>query len=185
VSKGNLTHIEARELDSSPLIQAAQRLRHTVWQEEGVELHDSPDQMIADSHDQHAHHWGIFDGDVLIGTARLCIHMHISEAPEGEMFVGVDLPTPIASLNRMGVLKPHRGRGLGRHLDDLRIAKARELGASVVIGTPRNIEPRRRSMQRRGFKFLPGVLGHPTWSPSFEICACYLILPAEIGRSDD
>jgi GNAT superfamily N-acetyltransferase len=175
--------IEARELKSDSAMHEAQRLRHTVWQSEGVELYSSEDEVIADSHDDHAIHWGVFDDQMLVGTARLCIHESVAKAPDGEMFVGVDIPTPVASMNRLVVLKSHRGLGVGRLLDDLRIAKARDVGANAVIGTPANVEARRRSMERRGFRFLPGLLGHPIWSPSFQMCACYLILNEERNKS--
>jgi GNAT superfamily N-acetyltransferase len=170
------SRLETRELLSASAIQDAQRLRHTVWECEGAVLYDSQQQTIADPHDDHAIHWGVFEDDVLIGTARLCLHDSLAEAPDGEMFAEIDLPIPIASMNRLVVLKSHRGLGIGRLLDDLRIAKARQLGARAVIVTPANVESRLRSLERRGFRFLAGILGHPIWSPSVTSCACCLIL---------
>src|SRR5580658_9945340 len=104
-----------RELVALSEIEAAQRLRYTVWQSEGVVIHHAERKVIADHHDEHAIHWGVFDGDHLVGAARLCIHDRLAEAPDSEMFVTADIQSPVASMNRLVVLGSHRGRGIGGH----------------------------------------------------------------------
>jgi len=165
-----------RELIAAAEIQAAQRLRYTVWQSEGVVIHDTEREAIADHHDDHATHWAVFDGDQIVGAARLCLHDELAEAPDAEMYVGVDIPSPVASMNRLVVLKSYRGQGIGGLLDQVRIQKARELGAHTVVIAPVNVNSRKQSLRKMGFQVRSEVTGRAKWSPTVEICACYLIL---------
>ena len=160
-SSQRVSSIFVCELATASKIQATQRLRYSVWQAEGAVIHHAEREIIADHHDDHATHWGVFDGDQLVGAARLCFHAELSEAPDGEMFADKGLPTPIASLNRLVVLKTHRGLGIGSQLDEVRIRKAKEWEARAVIVAPANIAARRQALERRGFRFLEGVIGHP------------------------
>jgi GNAT superfamily N-acetyltransferase len=139
-------------------------------------IHDPQRESIADYHDDHAIHWGVFDGDQLVGAARLCLHDELAEAPDGEMFLNADIPSPVASMNRLVVLKSSRGQGIGGMLDQVRIQKAREWGARSIVITPVNVDSRKQSLRKLGFQVLAKVTGHPKWSPTVEICACYLIL---------
>jgi GNAT superfamily N-acetyltransferase len=175
------------ELTTVAEIRAAQRLRYTVWQSEGAEIHSSEQRMIADYHDEHATHWGFFDGGMLVGAARLCLHDKLNEAPDGEMFSRICLPAPVASMNRMIVLKSHRGLGIGTQLDEVRIARAWKLRAGTIIATPVNASSRRLSFDKRGFTFLTGVsMGNPIYAPTIQICACYLILGSPtLGEVDE
>jgi GNAT superfamily N-acetyltransferase len=132
--------------------------------------------MIADHHDDHATHWGVFDGGLLVGAARLCLHTQILEAPDGEMFVSRRLPTPVASMNRLIVVKSHRGFGIGGLLDEVRIQKAKDWAVRAIIIAPAFTLARRQSLEHRGFHFLEGVGGFAVWSPTVRICACYLLL---------
>lgn len=172
-----ISSASVRELTTVAEIHAAQRLRYSVWQSEGAVIHSPKPGTIADYHDEHATHWGSFDGDVLVGAARLCIHNKLSEAPDGEMFASLPVPAPVASINRMIVLKSHRGLGIGTEFDERRIEKARELRARAIIATPVNASSRKLSLKVRGFQFPTGVpMGNPIYSPLMQICACYLIL---------
>jgi hypothetical protein len=164
------------ELTTEADIRAAQELRYKVWQSEGAVIEQSELGIIIDKHDGHAVHWGAFDEGRLIGSARLCLHENLTDAPDGELFPSTNLPTPIASMNRMIVLNTHRGNGIGAKFDELRLAKAWQLGAAAVIATPVTGLLRRQSLEKRGFQFLEGVTGHPIWSPTVSICACYLML---------
>jgi GNAT superfamily N-acetyltransferase len=166
----------ALELIAVSEIEAAQRLRYTVWRSEGVIIHHSEKEAIADYHDKHAIHWGFFDGNQLVGAARLCLHDELAEAPDAEMFLSVDIPSPVASMNRLVVLQGYRGQGIGRLLDQVRIRKAREMGARTVIATPVKAIAREQSLAELGFQALSGVTGRPNWSPTVEICAYYLNL---------
>lgn len=76
------------------------------------------------------------DGGEIVAAARLCVHDRLADAPDGEMFESLELPTPVASLNRLVVSRAHRGLGLAHRFDALRIRRAAELGARVAIATP-------------------------------------------------
>jgi GNAT superfamily N-acetyltransferase len=180
----SISSASVRELTTVAEIHAAQRLRYTVWQFEGAVIHSLEPGMIADYHDEHATHWGSFDGDVLVGASRLCLHGKLHEAPDGEMFSGTDIQLPVASMNRLVVLRSYRGRGIGVQLDRVRIRKAQELGARTVIIAPINMDSRKQSLRQLGFHVLSDVTGHAKWSPTVEICACYLILrqPEEVAN---
>ena len=147
-----------------------------MWRAEGALIHHPERQAIADSHDDHAMHWGAFHQGQLVGAARLCLHQQLSDAPDAEMFVGSNIPAPVASLNRLVVLSRLRGLGIAALLDQVRIDHAKQSGARAIIVTPTDALSRRRSLGSRGFQFLAGVVGHPIWSPSVMVCACYLIL---------
>ena len=173
-----------RELVRASEVEAAQRLRYVVWQSEGVVIHHPERESIADHHDDHATHWGVYDEDQLVGAARLCLHDELGEAPDAELFVNADIPTPVASMNRLVVLKSYRGRGIGGWLDHVRIQKAREWNARTVIITPVNVDSRKKSLSGLGFHVLSKATGHPKWSPTVEICACYLVVN-QVNPVDD
>ena len=83
-------------------------------------------------------------------------------------------------MNRMVVLKTHRGWEIGTQFDEIRISKAREYGAAAVMVTPVNTPSRKLSLAKRGFVFLGGVsMGNPIYAPSIPICAGFQILTAE------
>jgi GNAT superfamily N-acetyltransferase len=174
-----------RELSTAEEIGTIQRLRYAIWKSEGVLLDRPEFEVIADHHDDHAAHWGVFDGEQLVGAARLCLHDQVSEAPDAEMFNSVVLSTPVASMNRLVVLKQYRHRGIARLLDEARVQKAREWSARTVIVAPIDIESRKRSLGLLGFEVLPDIVGWAKWSPGVKICACYLVLRAEkVGDND-
>lgn len=165
-----------RELTTASQILAAQALRFTVWQSEGVAIHDPAHGVIADHHDDHSTHWGIFVGGRLVAAARLCLHHNLTDAPDAEMFMSVPIPLPVASMNRLVVLKSYRGQRLGGTLDRVRIQRAKELGARTVIATPVNVESRKESLRMQGFQSVSEVTGNAKWSPTVKISACYLLL---------
>jgi len=169
--------ISLRELATEAEIASAHRLRYAVWQAEGAVIHHPEQEMIVDHHDGHACHWGVFDEGLLVAAARLCLHSDICEAPDGEMFADRGLPTPVASMNRLVVSRTHRGLGIASKLDGVRIQKAMEWRAATLIVAPVLNLARRQSLERQGFRFLEGVTGHSTWSPTVRIGACYLPLP--------
>jgi hypothetical protein len=90
--------MEIQRLTAASEIAACQRLRFEVWSAEGVELSNPEAATIADSHDDHAMHWGVFDGTRLVGAARLCLHEALAEAPDGDLFTGLTIPSPVASM---------------------------------------------------------------------------------------
>jgi GNAT superfamily N-acetyltransferase len=154
-------------------LEIAQRLRFQVWEHEGAILSRIEEQKIADKHDDHGIHWGVFHGDEMVGAARLCLHGRVDDAPDAALFCSLSLPTPVASMNRLVVLKKHRGQGLGRRLDELRVREARDQGAKTCIVAPVDDENRVRSLEDQGFIFIGNVRGRAYWSESVSIRACY------------
>jgi GNAT superfamily N-acetyltransferase len=174
--------MEMRRLALATEIAECQRLRYGVWSAEGVEMSEPEAGTIADSHDDHAMHWGVFDGTRLVAAARLCFHETLVEAPDGHLFVGLEIPTPIASMNRLVVIKSHRGQGIAKELDQTRIQHGRTFGARAITICPNvNSQRRIRSLEAQGFLFSFERLGHPSWSPAVEICPCYLRLDSAAG----
>jgi GNAT superfamily N-acetyltransferase len=173
----SIATMEIRRLCAASEIAASQLLRYEVWSAEGVELSKPEAGTIADSHDDHAMHWGVFDGTRLVGAARLCLHETLAEAPDGDLFAGMNIPSPVASMNRLVVATSHRGLGIARCLDKVRVQQGRAAGARAMIVTPMvNSQSRIRSLQAQGFLFTFERLGHPSWSPTVQICPCYLHL---------
>ena len=167
--------LEIRVLRSDE-IERAQRLRYEVWRAEGAVLANAESGKIEDAHDYHALHWGAFDGEELVGSARLCVHESIDDAPDASMFAGVNLPEPVASMNRLVILRPFRGNGIGRSLDEVRLEAARLLGARSTLATPVDVSAREQSLARLGFTRLQNVRGNPCWSQSVSILAYYMVL---------
>src|SRR3984885_11160171 len=167
--------MEMRRLCAASEIAASQRLRYEVWSGEGVELRQPEAGTIADSHDDHAMHWGAFDGTRLVGAARLCLHETVAEAPDGDLFTGLNIPAPIASMNRLVVIKSHRGHGVGKQLDQVRIQQGKASGAQTIIVAPVISPSRKHSLETQGFCVHFERLGRAVWSPTVQICPCYLI----------
>lgn len=163
-------------LVEGPIIPAIQRLRYQVWKSEGVILYDEESRTIADPHDKHAMHWGAFDGDRLVGAARLCIHDCRSDLPDAHLLSGLKLLDPIASMNRLVVLRSHRGLGIGTSLDRLRIEAARQAGARSIAITVVDYDRRRSQLSRLGFTFDESTSGHAVWSPAVPVRAGCLVL---------
>lgn len=147
-----------------------------MWKAEGVTLYDEFAGAIADPHDEHALHWGVFDGGRLVGAARLCIHDQQSDVPDALLFAGITLPTPVASMNRLVVLREYRGFGIGRALDQNRVEAARSMGACAIVVGPVDRDRRPEQLQGMGFTLLPGPPVQTTWSSSVRARACYRLL---------
>ncbi len=126
------------------------RLRFTVWNDE-VSLIPSVEDAgeLHDEHDDHAVHFGILDGNVLVAGSRCCIHDHIVDLPESQFYAQLSVPSPIATMNRLVVRREYRNRSYARALDEVRIRWAIDNGAKsiVVCGQPR----RSKSLTDLGF----------------------------------
>jgi hypothetical protein len=59
--------------------------RVAEWSAASTVIHHPERGMMDDDHDEHACHWGVFDGNLLVAAARLCLHDEICEAPGGEL----------------------------------------------------------------------------------------------------
>lgn len=92
-----------------------------------------------DEFDDSAMHWAVFDEDhVLIASARMSVHRDTAELPDRYLFSDIwnlELPAPIASMNRLSVATAHRGNGIAAQMDALRIAKAKRIGCRCICGT--------------------------------------------------
>lgn len=138
-------------------------LREAVWRNEpsladAKQLH--PD-ALRDEHDVHGLHWIITVEGAIVAAARLCIHHDAKELPyqDGFHHLIANIPTPIASLNRMVVLPSMRRLGLTRPLTDVRIAAARSKGAkSIIVEAAPNRMPPFREL---GFVELGRSKGEP------------------------
>lgn len=163
---------------TGPIVAEIQRFRYQVWKAEGATLYDETSGMIADWHDEHALHWGVYDQDRLIAAARLCIHDRQSDVPDTSLFAAIDLPTPIASMNRLVVLREYRGMGLSSVLDGTRIGAAGRSGARVITAAAVTRRSRIDQLQKEGFTFLDGDPAPTPWSPTVQTRPCYRLLDA-------
>lgn len=163
-ANGRLTFSEPIEVDDSATLSNIFRFREKVWRQEAVELKSGlcASEGIKDEHDHHAHHWIITLGDEIVAAARLCIHRCLNELPDAEESLQVeeDIASPIASLNRLVVATEARRHGLARVLDNVRIQRARDLGAATVVGTP--MPWRVESLRRLGFQVV-GLEKNAIW----------------------
>lgn len=163
-------------VEGTPILAEVQRLRFCVWKAEGVKLHDETSGTIADPHDDHALHWAVFDGDCLVGAARLCIHDRRADVPDAHLLSGLRLPEPVASMNRLVVLRSHRGLGIGMSLDRQRVEKATQMGARSIAVTAVDYDRRCSQLIRLGFAFEESASGYALWSPTVQVRAASLFL---------
>ena len=126
------------------------RLRFLVWNGERRLIPSVKNaKELYDEHDDHAVHFGIIDGGLLVARLRCCIHEHIADLPESQFYARLDVPSPIATMNRLVVRREYRNRGYARALDEIRIRWAIDNGAKCIIvcGQPR----RSKSLSELGF----------------------------------
>lgn len=167
--------ITIKRIELTEDIAASQTLRYRVWSEqEGVALKDSASGRIADGLDETAYHWGAFNGDTLIGSARLSVHHDLGSVPDAELFSETPIPLPTASLNRLVVEQSVRGKGVARQLDEQRIAFAQSIKMRSVIVAPINRKSRVDSLLELGFILLDKT-GTAKWS-KMPIAAMWLPL---------
>ena len=133
------------------------RLRIAAWEADGSRPAFAPasDDSWIDPHDEHAHHWVIRWRDTIVASARMCIHSTLQEMPDCECLVGLEgaILLAAASLNRLVVHPSFRGMHLGPRFDQVRIAKAKQLGAAGTFGTT-HAKGRLRDLNDAGFVLL-------------------------------
>jgi hypothetical protein len=112
-------------------------LRSLVWKNEGVrvpDLESTGSELLLDELDVHAHHWVALHGRRLIASGRFSIHPDDSTLPDAEWFHNrINIKFPVASFNRLVVLKPYRSLGIGKRLDILRSWDAIQLGCAGIV----------------------------------------------------
>jgi hypothetical protein len=90
-------------LTGSSLVESF-RLRFVVWKDECTLVPQVwNDQELRDEHDEHAVHYGIFDDDVLVASSRCCIHEHVADLPDSQVYEQLNVASPIATMNRLVV----------------------------------------------------------------------------------
>ncbi len=111
-------------------------------------------EQWTDALDDGGLHWAVMEGDAVVAAARMTVHPEWTALPDcvlADGYCASDYTGPLASLNRLFVLKSHARLGLSALLDEVRIARARELGCSHVIGRTNSSAPRHRVMEVKGF----------------------------------
>ena len=174
--KNDGSNVTLRRLELAEEIVASQTLRFRIWSEqEGVALKDNTNGRIADELDATAYHWGAYNCGELIASARLSIHHDIASVPDAELFAGLSITLPTASMNRLVVAKSARGMGIAKALDEQRISYARKIGVNSLVITPVNNPSRIDALTKIGFILLHRD-GTAPWSKSMPITAMYLSL---------
>lgn len=141
------------EITGTKWVPLTYQLRYRVWSSE-AQLIDSVHRVgiICDEHDAHSRHWAGFSPDnILVASARLCVHEQKEGVPEQYCYADLDLPRPVASINRLVVEKTARNRGIAQKLDLHRIAAAKEAGAACVVVAPTS-DARIQALAKLGFK---------------------------------
>jgi GNAT superfamily N-acetyltransferase len=113
-----------------------------------------------DSYDDEGRHWALVENNEVLAAARLTLHSDLKEVPElgtYRDFKSMMPAGPYGSFNRLIVKPSHRGKGLARRLDAVRIDAARAAGVAVVIGATGSVAGNRRRISQlidAGFRVL-------------------------------
>ena len=142
-----------REITGTDLVPLTFRLRYEVYTAEtSVSLRSRLEGTMTDAHDEHARHWAALAGNLLVASGRMCIHNAQDEIPDEFVFREVELPTPIATINRLVVKSEWRKRRLSKQIDLCRIQAARENRAACVVVSA--FDWRIGALHEHGFKLL-------------------------------
>lgn len=123
----------AEALDAA-LLERVYRLRPEAWRARTADF-PALDRWT-DPFDDEARHFVVLHAGTPAAAARLTVHHRLSEVPGAEVWRDFDpalFPAPIATLSRLVVDVRHRGLGLGRLLDQIRVATAIDLGCGCII----------------------------------------------------
>jgi predicted GNAT family N-acyltransferase len=173
-AKIRISTFDLREITGTQSVEDTFRLRYEVWNEQEELFPDVRKAgIIRDDHDAHAQHWAIFVGNEMVASARMCIHKLQTDTPDEMAFRKIDLPSPVATINRLVVHKSARGLGLSRQLDTCRINAAREHAAKCIVGTA--VKARIEGLQRVGFELTPFTYKQ-SYSPTGIFYGMILIL---------
>jgi hypothetical protein len=117
-------------------------MRVICWKDEqGVDSNLFSKKSWLEKIDETAFHWIVFKNNAMVASARFSIHSNIEDAPYGKIISNMNLPlsTPIGSINRLVVLPEYRHLGISKHVDSIRLEKAKQLGVKHVLAQPRDI----------------------------------------------
>jgi predicted GNAT family N-acyltransferase len=140
------------EITGTDVVPLTYQLRYRVWSKE-TRLIGSFEQMgvICDEHETHSRHWAAFSPEgTLVASARLCIHDDQQHVPEEYCYTELDLPSPVASINRLVVERSARNRGIAQKLDLQRIEAAKNSEAACIVAAPTS-DDRIRALEKFGF----------------------------------
>jgi hypothetical protein len=85
-----------------------------------------------------------------VGSARLCVHGRVQDIPEADCYTELQLPHPIASINRLVIEHFARKHNLAHTLDLHRIEAAQSAGAACIVVAPTD-DGRVRALGKSGF----------------------------------
>lgn len=161
---------QLREITGTELVSLTYKLRYRVCSKEVLLSEDIQQRgLICDEHEGHARHWGVLSDDgILVASSRMCIHETEEGIPEAELYTQLQLPRPIASINRLVVDDYARKRNFARSLDTLRIEAARSARAACIVVAPTNGR-RVRALENLGFSLTSAkcqsIYVHALWLP--------------------
>jgi GNAT superfamily N-acetyltransferase len=100
------------------------------WRESLTKL-----DLLNDGHDGHALHFVLFDQDIVVAAARLCIHNLLADVPDSHLFVGCNrlYAAPLACINRLVVSPNYRRLGIATIFDQVRTEVAKKLGCKTML----------------------------------------------------
>ena len=131
--------------------RAIGRLRADVWTGVGFEFAELQDGLVFDAFESNSIHWCTFQGEEIVGSARLTIAQTLEGISCGGLLKKYlpEVEMPVAYLSRLVVAEAFRGHGLAKTFDTLRIEAARSAGVKTIFG----IFPlwRRVALERLGF----------------------------------
>src|SRR5262245_52657152 len=84
---------EPVEIDprDSELLEEIGRLRVSAWKNFFPKIAERTDCWL-DDYDRMARHWVVFEGETIVGAARLSMHQRFSELPEADLYSELELP---------------------------------------------------------------------------------------------
>ncbi|WP_462151934.1 GNAT family N-acetyltransferase [Pseudoalteromonas xiamenensis] len=128
-------------------------LRASIWQDNQHSDRQKACQHVwLEEADKHAHLWAVTSEAGMIATARLCISNNLNHLPEQELYDGLELPAPFATMGRLVVAPSWRGKGIASALIRERLNLCDDLGVkSLLLDCPEHRVP---VMQRYGFSAL-------------------------------
>lgn len=113
-------------------------LREQVWcHEEGLDKAVARDVglTVEDKLDAKAYHFIIRNKGTMMASARLTVHMNLSEVPAAAVYrdLAIQALPPIGAFGRSVVVSAFRAQGVGALLDLARFRKAKQIGCKTLI----------------------------------------------------
>lgn len=116
---------------SGELQSAIVELRRRAWARVGLRHCASATWEPADSE---AAHFIVKAEESVVAACQVSMHASPATVPQADLFTWLDeVPIPFASINRLVIDDPARGRGWARRLDEARIRWAETTGARALI----------------------------------------------------